>query len=230
MGPGPRARWRPGARRTWSARWSRSPSASRPARRRRSGTVWPTGELAGPASGAPARPTAGPGRRRRSWTTSAPAGSTCWSPPPSSRSASTCPTPRSWSSKTPSASGSPSSTSYGAASAAATIRRGATCSAVARTRRREERLGALERSTDGFELAEVDLELRGEGTILGTRQKGAHRSQAGLPAARQGPGGDGPRGGVRPGRRGPGAGGVAELAAEIRLLVDDEDQEFLFKG
>jgi ATP-dependent DNA helicase RecG len=36
----------------------------------------------------------------------------------------------------------------------------------------EERLQAIERSTDGFELAEVDLELRGEGTIMGRRQKG----------------------------------------------------------
>jgi ATP-dependent DNA helicase RecG len=36
----------------------------------------------------------------------------------------------------------------------------------------EERLTALERSTDGFELAEVDLDLRGEGTIMGVRQKG----------------------------------------------------------
>ena len=27
-------------------------------------------------------------------------------------------------------------------------------------------------TTDGFELAEVDLELRGEGTIMGERQKG----------------------------------------------------------
>jgi ATP-dependent DNA helicase RecG len=36
----------------------------------------------------------------------------------------------------------------------------------------EERLAALERTTDGFELAEVDLDLRGEGTILGARQKG----------------------------------------------------------
>jgi ATP-dependent DNA helicase RecG len=35
-----------------------------------------------------------------------------------------------------------------------------------------ERLSALERTTDGFELAEVDLKLRGEGTILGARQKG----------------------------------------------------------
>jgi len=34
------------------------------------------------------------------------------------------------------------------------------------------RLQALVDSTDGFELAEVDLELRGEGTIMGERQKG----------------------------------------------------------
>jgi len=36
----------------------------------------------------------------------------------------------------------------------------------------EERLSAIERTTDGFELAEVDLDLRGEGTIMGVRQKG----------------------------------------------------------
>jgi ATP-dependent DNA helicase RecG len=36
----------------------------------------------------------------------------------------------------------------------------------------EARLEAMVRTTDGFELAEVDLELRGEGTILGARQKG----------------------------------------------------------
>lgn len=34
------------------------------------------------------------------------------------------------------------------------------------------RLAALESSSDGFELAEIDLELRGEGTILGSRQNG----------------------------------------------------------
>lgn len=34
------------------------------------------------------------------------------------------------------------------------------------------RLEALERTTDGFELAEVDLVLRGEGTVLGARQSG----------------------------------------------------------
>ena len=34
------------------------------------------------------------------------------------------------------------------------------------------RLRALERSSDGFELAQIDLELRGEGEIAGTRQSG----------------------------------------------------------
>jgi ATP-dependent DNA helicase RecG len=37
------------------------------------------------------------------------------------------------------------------------------------------RLGAVERTRDGFELAEVDLLLRGEGEILGTRQSGTAR-------------------------------------------------------
>jgi ATP-dependent DNA helicase RecG len=36
----------------------------------------------------------------------------------------------------------------------------------------EERLAALVRTTDGFELAEIDLDLRGEGTLMGERQKG----------------------------------------------------------
>jgi ATP-dependent DNA helicase RecG len=35
-----------------------------------------------------------------------------------------------------------------------------------------ERLQALVDTTDGFELAEVDLDLRGEGQFLGTRQSG----------------------------------------------------------
>ncbi len=37
----------------------------------------------------------------------------------------------------------------------------------------ERRLAALEASSDGFQLAEEDLDIRGEGTILGTRQKGS---------------------------------------------------------
>ena len=36
----------------------------------------------------------------------------------------------------------------------------------------QARLEAMVRTTDGFELAEVDLDLRGEGTIMGERQKG----------------------------------------------------------
>ena len=36
----------------------------------------------------------------------------------------------------------------------------------------KERLSALERTHDGFELAEVDLELRGPGDFFGTRQSG----------------------------------------------------------
>ena len=36
----------------------------------------------------------------------------------------------------------------------------------------ESRLEAVVKTTDGFELAEVDLELRGEGTLMGERQKG----------------------------------------------------------
>jgi ATP-dependent DNA helicase RecG len=36
----------------------------------------------------------------------------------------------------------------------------------------EARIEALVHSTDGFELAEIDLDLRGEGTIMGERQKG----------------------------------------------------------
>ena len=35
-----------------------------------------------------------------------------------------------------------------------------------------ERLQALVDTSDGFELAEIDLELRGEGQLLGTRQTG----------------------------------------------------------
>jgi ATP-dependent DNA helicase RecG len=35
-----------------------------------------------------------------------------------------------------------------------------------------ERLGALEKTSDGFELAEIDLRMRGEGSLFDTRQSG----------------------------------------------------------
>ena len=36
----------------------------------------------------------------------------------------------------------------------------------------KERLGIMEETTDGFKIAEKDLEIRGQGEILGTRQSG----------------------------------------------------------
>jgi ATP-dependent DNA helicase RecG len=94
----------------------------------------------------------------------------------------------------------------------------------------EERLHALERSTDGFELAEVDLELRGEGTILGARQKGAtdlklaslRRDKELVSTARQVA--------FEVVDQHPGLKGLPGLADETRLLVDEEDRDFLFKS
>ncbi|MBV8159774.1 MAG: ATP-dependent DNA helicase RecG [Acidimicrobiia bacterium] len=94
----------------------------------------------------------------------------------------------------------------------------------------EERLRALERTTDGFELAEVDLELRGEGTILGVRQKG--RNDLKLASLRR------DRELVDLARSvafelvGDGS-GLVELPAlrsELSELVDEEEAEYLFKS
>jgi ATP-dependent DNA helicase RecG len=92
------------------------------------------------------------------------------------------------------------------------------------------RLEALVASTDGFELAEIDLELRGEGTILGTRQKGV--SDLKLASLR--------RHGKTVARArsvafelvdaDPGLASLPELAAELAALVDEEEREFLFKS
>ncbi len=93
----------------------------------------------------------------------------------------------------------------------------------------EARLDAIVASTDGFELAEIDLELRGEGTIMGERQKGRNdlklaslrRDKEWVAAARE----------------------VAieiidadeeldhhpGLADELDLLLGDDDAEFLMK-
>ena len=94
----------------------------------------------------------------------------------------------------------------------------------------ESRLRAMQESNDGFYLAEIDLELRGEGTILGTRQKG--RSDLKLASLRR------DKDLVVDARRvatdvvdaDPTLAGHPLLADEIRLLVDEEEAEFLFKS
>jgi ATP-dependent DNA helicase RecG len=94
----------------------------------------------------------------------------------------------------------------------------------------EARLEALVRSTDGFELAEIDLDLRGEGTIMGERQKGQNDLK--LASLRR------DREWVEKARE------VAIeivdadptltehwlLAEEVDLLLGDDDAEFLLKG
>ncbi len=94
----------------------------------------------------------------------------------------------------------------------------------------ETRLKALEETTDGFLLAEIDLELRGEGTVLGTRQKG--HSDLKLASLRR------DREVVGQARElafelvdaDPGLRRNTLLAEEIRLLIDESEAEFLFKS
>ncbi len=93
-----------------------------------------------------------------------------------------------------------------------------------------ERLRALVETTDGFELAEADLELRGEGTILGERQKGRNdlqlaslrRDKEWVVGARQAAGemlDDDPE-----------LQRHAELRAEVELLLGDDDADYLMKS
>ena len=94
----------------------------------------------------------------------------------------------------------------------------------------EARLGALVETTDGFALAEVDLDLRGEGTIMGERQKG--RSDLKLASLRR------DKDWVTSAREVAfaivdGDGGLEshpDLAAEVALVLDEDDQDFLLKG
>ena len=95
----------------------------------------------------------------------------------------------------------------------------------------EARLEAMVRTTDGFELAEVDLDLRGEGTLMDTRQKG--RNDLKLASLRR------DRDWVQRARdvafelidADPSLADHPLLAEEIDLFLGDEDQtDFLLKS
>ena len=91
----------------------------------------------------------------------------------------------------------------------------------------ERRLEAMVASTDGFELAEIDLEIRGEGTVFDTRQKGRNdlklasllRDRRVVAEAREVAfelvGAD------------PGLHDHPDLLDEVELFLDEEDREFL---
>ncbi len=89
------------------------------------------------------------------------------------------------------------------------------------------RLEALVNSTDGFALAEIDLDLRGEGTILGARQRG--RSDLRLANLRT------DEEMLHEARRialtlvADDLEAVPELVDELRLFVDEEEATYLFK-
>jgi ATP-dependent DNA helicase RecG len=94
----------------------------------------------------------------------------------------------------------------------------------------EERLKAMVRTQDGFELAEVDLDIRGEGTIMGERQKG--RNDLKLASLRR------DREWVAKARdvaielvdQDPALSAHPQLLTEVEAFLDDEDREFLLKG
>jgi ATP-dependent DNA helicase RecG len=94
----------------------------------------------------------------------------------------------------------------------------------------ERRLQALVDSDDGFELAEVDLEVRGEGTLFAARQKGRNdlklasllRDRPVVERARAAAfalvGED------------PGLAAHPELLSEVELFLDDDERAFLEKS
>ncbi|MHB8294698.1 MAG: ATP-dependent DNA helicase RecG [Acidimicrobiales bacterium] len=94
----------------------------------------------------------------------------------------------------------------------------------------ERRLRAMEESGDGFALAEVDLELRGEGTVLGLRQSGASDLKAASLSA--------DRDLVQPARDAAlelvggdqAAAGLEMLREEALLVAGPEERELLFTG
>ncbi|MGI9604937.1 MAG: ATP-dependent DNA helicase RecG [Acidimicrobiales bacterium] len=92
----------------------------------------------------------------------------------------------------------------------------------------EARIEALVGSTDGFELAEIDLDLRGEGTIMGERQKGRNdlrlaslrRDKAVVVLARE----------VAIELLDAAHPAIDSLIEDSRVLMTDDDSEFLLKN
>jgi ATP-dependent DNA helicase RecG len=92
------------------------------------------------------------------------------------------------------------------------------------------RVEALVATTDGFELAEIDLDLRGEGTLMSTSQKG--RSDLKLASLRR------DRNLVELARQAafeivdadPELAAHRELADELALVFSETDEEFLAKS
>jgi ATP-dependent DNA helicase RecG len=92
------------------------------------------------------------------------------------------------------------------------------------------RLDAMVRTDDGFELAEVDLEIRGEGTIFSDRQKGRsdlklaslRRDKEAVVAARAAA--------ERIVDEDAELAQHPELEDELRLFLDPDEEEFLFKS
>ena len=84
-------------------------------------------------------------------------------------------------------------------------------------------------SNDGFVLAEIDLDLRGEGTLLGARQRGRSdlrlaslRYDEDLLVAAQNVASEMVAG--------HGLSDLPEMVDELRLFVDDEEADYLFKS
>jgi ATP-dependent DNA helicase RecG len=94
-----------------------------------------------------------------------------------------------------------------------------------------ERVEAVAKTLDGFELAQVDLELRREGDVLGSIQSGGRSSLKLLRVARDGDliaEARADAGGLL--HESPGFAAYPALAAAVRRRLDDEASEYLSKG
>ncbi len=92
------------------------------------------------------------------------------------------------------------------------------------------RLSAMERTSDGFELAAVDLELRGEGAILGERQKGRSDLKLARLLSDQPLVVDARTMAKELVAEDPELTGHPLLVDELRIFIDDDEAEFLFKS